>query len=107
MAMTAPEGRLKPGQVASFDLTITNRGSNLARVVEFQGSWPDQLELIAAEPAVSSAGTGNILWKFKELGAGEKRIIKVSFRVRSGIGVGTSIQVKNLLSYEDQLGNRY
>jgi hypothetical protein len=107
MAMTAPEGRLKPGQVASFDLTITNRGSNLARVVELQGSWPDQLELIAAEPAVNSAGTGSILWKFNELGAGEKRIIKVSFRVRSGIGVGTSIQVKNLLSYEDQLGNRY
>jgi outer membrane protein assembly factor BamD (BamD/ComL family) len=107
MVMTAPEGRLKPGQVASFDLTITNRGSNLARVVELQGTWPDQLELIAAEPAVSSASTGSILWKFKELGAGEKRTIKVSFRVKSGIGVGTNIQVKNLLSYEDQLGNRY
>ena len=75
--------------------------------MELQGTWPDQLELIVAEPAVSSAGTGDILWKFKELGAGEKRTIKVSFRVKSGIGVGTNIQVKNLLSYEDQLGNRY
>ncbi|MBL0225754.1 MAG: DUF11 domain-containing protein [Geobacteraceae bacterium] len=107
MAMTAREGRLKPGEVASFDLTITNRGSNLARVVELQGTWPEQLELIAADPSVSSSSKGNILWNFKELGAGEKRVIKVSFRVKAGTGVGTNIQVKNLLSYEDQLGNRY
>jgi len=107
LAMTAREGRLKPGEVASFDLTITNRGSNLARVVELQGTWPEQLELIAAEPSSSSAGTGNILWNFKEVGAGEKRTIKVSFRVKPGTGVGTNLQVKNLLSYEDQLGNRY
>lgn len=107
MAMTARDGRLKPGEVASFDLTITNHGSNLARVVELRGAWPEQLELIAADPSSSSAGNGNILWNFKELGAGEKRTIKVSFRVKPGTGVGTNIQVKNLLSYEDQLGNRY
>jgi hypothetical protein len=107
MAMTARDGRLKPGEVASFDLTITNRGSNLARVVELQGTWPEQLELIAADPSSSSSGNGTILWNFKEVGAGEKRTIKVSFRVKPGTGVGTNIQVKNLLSYEDQLGNRY
>jgi uncharacterized membrane protein len=107
MAMTARDGRLKPGEVASFDLTITNRGSNLARVVELRGAWPEQLELIAADPSSSPAGNGNILWNFKEVGAGEKRTIKVSFRVKPGIEVGTNIQVKNLLSYEDQLGNRY
>ena len=107
MAMTARDGRLKPGEVATFDLTITNRGSNLARVVELQGTWPEQLELIAADPSGSSAANGKILWNFKELGAGEKRTIKVSFRVKSGTGVGTNVQVKNLLSYEDQLGNRY
>lgn len=107
MAMTGRDGRLKPGEVASFDLTITNRGSNLARVVELQGAWPEQLELIAADPSSSSAGKGKILWNFKEVGAGEKRTIKVSFRVKPGIEVGTNIQVKNLLSYEDQLGNRY
>jgi hypothetical protein len=107
MAMAARDGRLKPGEVASFDLTITNRGSNLARVVELQGTWPDQLELIAAEPAGSSVRNGAILWNFSEVGAGEKRTIKVSFRVKPGTGVGTNIQVRNLLSYEDQLGNRY
>ena len=107
LAMTARDGRIKPGEVASFDLTITNRGSNLARVVDLQGTWPEQLELIAADPSSSSVRNGNILWNFKELGAGEKRTIKVSFRVKPGTGVGTNIQVKNLMSYEDQLGNRY
>jgi uncharacterized membrane protein len=107
MSMTARDGRLKPGEIASFDLTITNRGSNLARVVELQGTLPEQLELIAAEPSASPAGNGKFSWNFKEVGAGEKRTIKVSYRVKPGTGVGTNIQVKNLLSYEDQLGNRY
>ncbi|KAA0892331.1 tetratricopeptide repeat protein [Oryzomonas rubra] len=107
LAIAARDGRLKPGEVASFDLVITNGGSNLARIVELQSSWPEQLELVGADPANSSAANGNILWKFKELGAGEKKAIKVSFRVKHGIGVGTNIQVKNIMTYEDQLGNRY
>jgi Domain of unknown function DUF11/Tetratricopeptide repeat len=107
LTMAARDGRLKPGEVASYDLTITNRGSNLARVVELQGTWPEQLELIAADPSSSPTGKGNMHWRFSEVGAGEKRTIKVSFRVKAGTGVGTNIQVKNLLSYEDQLGNRY
>lgn len=107
LAIAARDGRLKPGEVASFDLVITNGGSNLARIVELQSSWPEQLELVGADPANSSVANGNILWKFKELGAGEKKAIKVSFRVKHGIGVGTNIQVKNIMTYEDQLGNRY
>jgi uncharacterized repeat protein (TIGR01451 family) len=107
MTMASGNGRLKPGDVASFDLSITNRGSNLARVVDLQSTWPEQLEFVAADPAKSSISNGKILWKFKELGAGEKRTIKVSFRVKQGIGVGTNIQVTNILNYEDQLGNRY
>jgi len=107
MTMTGLNGRLKPGDVASFDLTVTNSGSNLARIVELQSAWPEQLELMAAEPATSAVSSGTVVWRFKELGAGEKRSIKVSFRVKPGIGVGTAIQVKNIQSYEDQLGNRY
>ena len=107
MAVTARDGRLKPGEMASFDMVITNDGSNLARIVELQSTWPEQLELVGADPSNSSIFNGNILWNFKELGAGEKRAIKVSFRVKHGIGVGTNIQVKNVLTYEDQLGNRY
>ena len=110
MAMSAAagrDGRLKPGEVAAFDLTISNKGSNLARVVELKSVWPEQLELVAADPVSSSVAGDGIVWKFKELGAGEKRTIKVSFRVKPETGVGTNIKVRNMLTYEDQLGNRY
>ena len=107
MIMTGRDGRLKPGDVASFDLTLTNSGSNLARVVELQSAWPEQLELVAADPATTTVVNGSIIWRFKEMGAGEKRGIKVSFRVKQGTGAGTAIQVKNILTYEDQLGNKY
>jgi len=107
MVMNGRDGRLKPGDVASFDLTIANGGSNLARIVELQSVWPKELELVAADPAATAASNGTIIWRFKEVGAAEKRSIKVSFRVKSAAGVGTAIQVKNILTYEDQLGNRY
>lgn len=107
MVMNGGDGRLKPGDVASFDLTITNSGSNLSRVVELQSAWPEQLELVAADPAASAVTGGTVIWRFKEMGADEKRNIKVSFRVKPGTGVGTAIRVKNILTYEDQLGNRY
>ncbi len=107
MVMAGRDGRLKPGDVASFDLMITNNGSNLARVVELQSTWPEQLDLVASDPPSSSVSNGTVIWRFREMGAGEKRSIKVSFRVKPGTGVGTAIQVKNILTYEDQLGNRY
>ena len=107
MAMSGREGQLKPGDVTSFDMVITNQGSNLARIVELQSSLPEQLELMAADPLTSVVANGSIIWRFKELGAGEKRNIRISFRVKPGVGVGTAIQVKNILTYEDRLGNRY
>ncbi len=107
LAMSGKDGRLKPGEVASFDLVITNRGSNIARIVELSSTWPEQLELVAADPAIASFTNGTLLWRFKELGAGEKRLIKVSLRVKPGTSVGTNLQVKNVLTYEDQIGNRY
>jgi hypothetical protein len=77
----------------------------LAKGVELQASWPEQLELVAAEPAIEGKlGNG---WRLNELGAGEKRVVKASFRVKPGTGVGTGIQLKSQLSYYDQLGNRY
>ena len=107
MAMSGHDGRLKPGDVTSYDLVITNQGSNVARTVELQSVWPEQLELMAADPATGTVSNGAIIWRFNELGAGEKRSIRISFRVKPGIGVGTAIQVKNILTYEDRLGNRY
>ena len=107
LSMAAKGGRLKPGEVSSLELNCVNRGSNLAKQVTLQSILPAQLELVAADPAFSRADNGVYVWRFDELGAGEKRVIKVTYRVKPGIAVGTSMQLKNLLNYQDPLGNRY
>jgi len=107
LSMSGRGGRLKPGEVSSFELTFTNSGSSMAKAVELQSVLPADLELVASDPSFGRADNGDYLWKFDELGAGEKRVIKVTFRVKAGTAVGRSIQVKNVLNYQDQLGNRY
>ena len=64
-------------------------------------------EMMAADIPARMGSNGEYIWKFPELGAGEKRSVRVTYRVRSGIPVGTNIQIKNLVTYEDQMGNRY
>ena len=107
LAMAGKGGKLKPGEVSSLELNCVNLGSNMAKQVTLQSIIPEQLELVAADPAFTKADNGVYTWRFDELGAGEKRSIKVSYRVKQGIAVGTSMQMKNLLNYQDQLGNRY
>ncbi|RNC72298.1 MAG: DUF11 domain-containing protein [Desulfuromonadales bacterium] len=107
LAMGGKGGRLKPGEVSSFELTFTNRGSTMAKAVELQSALPADLELVASDPAFGRGRDGDYLWKFDEIGAGEKRTIKVTFRVKAGTAVGRNIQVKNVLKYQDQMGNRY
>ena len=107
LTMAAKGGRLKPGEVSSLELNCVNRGSNLAKQVILQSILPAQLELVAADPAFTKADNGVYTWRFDELGAGEKRNIKVTYRVKPGIAVGTNMQLKNLLNYQDPLGNRY
>jgi len=107
LAMLAKGGRLKPGEVSSLELNCVNRGSNMAKQVTLMSILPSQMELVAADPVFTKADSGVFTWRFDELGAGEKRSIKVSYRVKPGIAVGTNMQMKNLLNYQDQLGNRY
>lgn len=107
LSMAARGGKIKPGEVSSLELNCVNRGSNLAKQVTLQSILPAQLEMVAAEPAFSKADNGVYLWRFDELRAGEKRTIKVTYRVKPGLAVGTSMQLKNLVNYQDTLGNRY
>jgi hypothetical protein len=107
LSMAGQGSRLKPGEVSSFELNVVNRGSNLAKSVEIQSFLPDNLEMMAADVPARMGSNGEYVWKFVELGAAEKRSVRVTFRVRSGIPVGTNIQIRNLVTYEDQLGNRY
>jgi uncharacterized repeat protein (TIGR01451 family) len=107
LAMSGRGGRLKPGEVSSLELDCFNRGSNLAKQVVLQSILPAQLELVASDPAYAGGDNGVYTWRFDELGAGERRNIKMTYRVKPGIAVGTNMQLKNLLNYQDQLGNRY
>jgi hypothetical protein len=107
LVMSGRGGKLKPGEVSSFELNCTNNGSSLARVVEVESLLPAQLELVAADPGFSQGRNGAYVWKFEELGSGEKRSIRVTYRVRSGTASGTSLALKNILKYQDQLGNSY
>jgi Domain of unknown function DUF11/Outer membrane lipoprotein len=107
LAMAGKGGKMRPGEVSSFELTVVNRGSSLARSVEVRSMLPDHLEMVAAEPSVPKGNSGEYAWKFAELGAGERRSVRVTFRVKGGIPVGTGIQIRNTVTYEDQLGNRY
>jgi len=107
LSMAGEGNKLKPGEVSSFELNIVNRGSNLAKSVEIQSFLPDNLEMMAADVPARMGSNGEYIWDFAELGAAEKRSIRVTFRVRSGIAVGTNIQIRNLVTYEDQLGDKY
>ncbi len=107
LVMIGKGGRLKPGEVSSFELSCTNRGSNMAKQVDVQSFLPGQLALVSADPAFTRGSDGVYTWRFEELGSGEKRSIKVNYKVKSGTAVGTNMQVKNILKYQDPLGNNY
>jgi uncharacterized membrane protein len=107
LSMVAKGGRLKPGEVSSLELTCINSGSNIAKQVTLRSIIPPQLELVAADPMFSLADNGVYIWRFQDLGAGERRNIMVNYRVKPGIAVGTNMQLKNQLNYQDQIGNRY
>ena len=101
------EGKLKPAEISSYEFMVVNRGSNIAKVVEIQSILPENLEILAADVPFFQGGKGEYFWSFPELGAGEKRVVRVSFRVKTGVPMGTNVQIKNIVTYEDQLGNRY
>jgi uncharacterized membrane protein len=107
LSMSGRGGKLKPAEISSYEFTVVNRGSNMAKGVEIRSILPDNLEILAADVPFVQGENGESIWDFAELGAGEKRLVNVTFRVKTGIPVGTNIQIKNLVSYEDQLGNRY
>jgi outer membrane protein assembly factor BamD (BamD/ComL family)/uncharacterized protein YaaQ len=100
-------GKIRPGEVNSFELVCINAGSSMAKLVEIRSILPDQLELVADEPVNVNKSNGEYAWRFDELGSGEKRTVRVSYRIKSGTAVGTALALKNVLKYQDQLGNSY
>lgn len=107
LSVNGKEGKLRPGEVATLELTARNSGSGIARTVEIESIIPPQLELVASDPPAVPAEEGRYRWSYPELGSGEKRAISVTYRIRTGTALGTSIQLQNRLSYQDSVGNRY
>ena len=107
LAMTGKSGRLNPGEVFSYTMTLDNRGTDQAKNVDLESILPRHLEILVSDPPFQKRDNDDYLWTFTGLGAGEKRNIKMTFRVKAGVPVGTNIQVRNTVTYEDRLGNRY
>jgi uncharacterized membrane protein len=107
LVMTGKGGKVKPGEVSSFELSCTNHGSNLAKVVDVKSILPQQLAMVSADPSFSSGTDGVYTWRFEDMGSGEKRSIKITYKVKTGAVVGTNMQIKNVLKYQDLLGMNY
>ncbi|GAB4302465.1 MAG: hypothetical protein Fur0034_17320 [Desulfuromonadia bacterium] len=107
LAVNGKGGKLRPGEVATLELIALNSGSGIARSVEIDSIIPPQMEVVASDPPASPGDGGRFRWVYAELGSGEKRTISLTYRVKAGTALGTSIQLQNLLSYQDSLGNRY
>ncbi|WP_243371096.1 tetratricopeptide repeat protein [Geotalea sp. SG265] len=107
LVMTGKGGKVKPGEVSSFELSCTNRGSSLAKVVDVQSILPQQLAMVSADPSFASGSDGVYTWRFEDMGSGEKRSIKITYKVKAGAVVGTNMQIRNVLKYQDLLGMNY
>jgi uncharacterized membrane protein len=107
LTVSGGAGRLKPGEVASVEVVCHNRGSAIARSVTVRSVLPSQLELVATEPTAIATPGGELTWSIPELGAGEKRTMRLIYRVKPGTTAGATLAVTNRVTYEDHLGNRY
>lgn len=107
LEMEAKNGRLKPGEIAHLVLSAVNNGSGMAKDVEVMCQLPERIEVVASEPVAFDGRKGEQIWRFSDLGPGEKRSMVLAYRVRSGVAAGTNLQIENRLQYKDQQGNSY
>lgn len=107
MAMKGRQGKMIPGELLAIEFDILNNGSSLAKQVELNVDWPSELELVTADLPPSKPSANGATWRFDEFGAGERRVVKSTFRIKTGTSVGTGVQLKSVLTYQDQIGNRY
>ena len=107
LEMEMKSGRLKPGEIAHLVVSAVNNGSSMAKDVQVTSLLPEHLDIVAAEPMTTERQMGEHLWKFTELGPGERRSIVLSYRVKSGVAAGTSLRIENRVKYQDQAGNSY
>ncbi len=100
-------GKLKPGEISHLEISIVNRGSNMAKDVELESLLPKRIEVVASDPASTTGAKGELLWRFADLGPGERRTITLAYKIRQNVAAGTSLSIENLVRYSDQNGNKY
>jgi uncharacterized repeat protein (TIGR01451 family) len=105
--METKSGRLKPGEIAHLVVSAVNNGSSMAKDVQVTSLLPERLDIVASEPVTTERQMGEHIWRFAELGPGERRSIVLSYRVKSGVAAGTSLRIENRVKYQDQTGNSY
>lgn len=96
-----------PGGVISYQATVTNNGSGLARNVVISELLPPELEFVHADPEPTEKEGKQWIWKMNDLGPQQKRTFAVSVRIRKGLPAGTVVQKRTEIFYQDLHGNRY
>ena len=96
-----------PGGVISYQATVTNNGSGLARNVVISELLPPELEFVHADPEPTEKDGKRWIWKMSDLGPQQKRTFAVSVRIRKGLPAGTVVQKQTEVQYQDLHGNRY
>lgn len=96
-----------PGGVISYQATVTNNGSGLARNVVVSELLPPELEFVHADPEPAEKEGKRWIWKMNDLGPQQKQTFAVSVRIRKGLPAGTTVQKQTEIFYQDLHGNRY
>jgi uncharacterized repeat protein (TIGR01451 family) len=96
-----------PGGVISYQSTVTNTGSGLAKNVVVTEMIPPDLEFVHSDPEPTEGEGKKWVWKLNDMGPQQKRTISVSLRIRKGLQAGTVVQKQTLIRYQDLHGNGY
>jgi len=96
-----------PGGVISYQQTVMNTGSGVAKNIVLTELIPPELEYVHADPDPAGEQDKALVWKMTELGPQQKRVFSVSLRIRKGLPAGTTVQKKAEIYYQDANGNEY
>lgn len=96
-----------PGGVISYQSTVTNTGTGLAKNVVITEMIPPDLEFVHSDPEPTEGEGKKWIWKLNDLGPQQKRTVSVSLRIRKGLQAGTVVQKQTLIRYQDLHGNGY
>ncbi len=97
--MASKEG--VPGKVFSYQLVCTNTGTSPARRVTISESLPPELEFVDSQPRPGRVDGRRLAWEIADLGSGQKEVLTVGVRVKSGIPAGTAVRKATSVRYTD------